>query len=299
MALVSVGYGGTVDYPDYGKGVVSGSRYTVEGSGAWAPTRVTSGADRTVRIAAGTGMGYGIRDTETSSTDLQLDTVASGSRWDLVVAHRDWSTGTTDFRAVNGGSSKAIPGRDTNPGISDDHPITLARVTAGEQYPTALVDLRCWSGDGGLIAVDTLALDYLAVPGTRVSIGASEYTRVLSASGTGSWDLKEPPADTEWVGSSIPNQDFSGTRRYRIADGQGWFQATGNRTGGILRADDRTLLHFSQQYAPSEICYGVTYVAGGYNLFRAYILPDGWVHMGPVDMDSGDAFQVYITWPIG
>src|SRR5699024_5215556 len=202
MALVSVGYEGTVDYPDYARSVTQGARYTVEGPNDWHVTPVTSGADRTVRVAAGTGRGWGIRDTESSSTDIQLDAPASGSRWDLIVAHRDWSTGVTDFRAVQGGLSRAIPSRDTDPGVVDDQPLALIRVTAGEQYPTDHVDLRCWSGDGGLVAVTRLALDYLEVPGTRVTFDDGvTYTRVLEPNGTASWHTDRPIAmdDTGWV----------------------------------------------------------------------------------------------------
>jgi len=299
MALVSVGYEGTVDYPDYARAVTSGSRYTVEGPNDWHVTPVTSGADRTVRIAAGTGRGWGIRDTESESTDIQLDAPASGSRWDLIVAHRDWSTGVTDFRAVQGGSSRAIPSRDTDPGVVDDQPLALIRVTAGEQYPTDHVDLRCWSGDGGLVTVTRLALDYLEVPGTRVSVGDSMYTRVLEPNGTASWDLKAPTSDTGWQSLQLLNEDFSGVRRYRVMGNQGWLQVVATRTGGALRGADRPFMHFQSRYAPSEVCYGTAYVAGGNNLYRAYILPSGWAHVGPFDINSGNSIQVFITWPIG
>src|SRR5690625_1507834 len=158
MAITSVGYGGTVDYPDYGKGVVTPGRYSFDGANDFRPTRVTGGSDRTVRVAGGTAQGWGVRDTEDSaSVDVQLGSISSGSRWDLVGLQRDWSAEASSLVVVSGGSSEAIPSRDTDPGVKDVQPIALARVQAGQQYVTDVIDLRCWAADGGLVAVHTRA----------------------------------------------------------------------------------------------------------------------------------------------
>lgn len=299
MAVVeSVGYEGTVDYPDYGKGVVSGSRYSLDGASDLRPSRLLSGADRTVRVAAGVAQGWGIRDTCTQ-TDVQLDTVSSGVRWDLIVLRRDWSGEETSFEVVQGGSSRAIPSRDTNPGILDDQPIALVQITAGQQYPTDLVDLRCWAGDGGLVAVDALALDYLDIPGTRVNIGSTEYTRILSASGTASWDQKVPPQNDPWVSSPIANSGFNGTRRWKFSHGYGSFQAQGSRAGGAVSNIDLRMVTFSSSsQRPGVTCFGVCYV-GNQVRGRAYITSGGEVHVDPFDIGANQTFQVYITWPLG
>src|SRR5699024_6369929 len=139
----------------------------------------------------GTAQGYGIRDTESENyVDVQLDPVLSGHRWDEIVLRRDWSTETTSLAVIQGGSTRALPTRNKQPGILDDQPIALARVQAGEQYVTDVVDLRCWAGDGGLTAVDTLALAYLDIPGTRVTIGDQTYTNIVRPNGTTEWHQK-------------------------------------------------------------------------------------------------------------
>lgn len=300
MAITSVGYGGTVTYPDYGKGVVAPGRYSFDGAQDFRPSRRTTGADRTVRLQGGTAQGWGIRDTESSSwVDVQLGSIGSGSRWDLVVLRRDWSADETTVEVVQGGSSRAIPSRNTDPGVVDDQPVALVRVEAGESWVTDVVDLRCWAADGGLVAVDPMVLEYLSFPGTRVSVGDTTYTRVLSAGGSASWDVKGPVSDTGWVSSAITNSGFSGTRRYRIQGGTGWFQAQGSRTGGDLSSATLRLLTFgNSSFRPTQGAYGVCYV-GDEIAGRAYVDLQGRVEVAPFNIRSGQNFQVYITWPVG
>lgn len=165
--------------------------YGVRNASDWKVTAV-AGSDRTVSIAGGFGWGHGVTDQTTDNETIQLDTVASGSRWDLIVARRDWTptAGVTSFQKVNGGSDKVIPGgRMVGPGDIDDQPIALVQVTAGQTQPTAIVDLRCWTGDGGgLIAADDLARSYMPQPGTRVWVGGIDWVRTFDTNGVAYWD---------------------------------------------------------------------------------------------------------------
>ena len=298
MAVVeSVGYGGTVDYPDYGRGVVSGSRYTLDRGNPLRPTRVTSGADRSVRLAPGTAQGYGIRDTCTE-TNIQLEPVSSGVRWDEIVLRRDWSAEESSFAVIQGGSNRALPVREQEPGILDDQPIALVQITAGQQYPTDLVDLRCWAGDGGLVAVDSLALAYLDDPGTRVSIGDTTYTRVVSPSGATSWDVKGPPRDTGWISSPYPGSTWNATRRYRVIDGIVWVQVTGNRAASSFTDGAFDVMTFNTAaYRPTQTAYGTCWV--GRNSYRAYCTTAGQLRVEPMTINQGNTFQITIQWPIG
>lgn len=299
MAVVeSVGYGGTVDYPDYGLGVVSGSRYTLDRGNPLRPTRVTSGADRTVRLSAGTVQGYGIRDTCTE-TDVQLDAVSSGVRWDLIVVRRDWSAEESSIVAIPGGSSRALPSRNEDPGIIDDQPIALVQITAGQQYPTDLVDLRCWNGDGGLAAADTLALSYLDVPGTRVSIGDTTYTRVLNNNYTTRWDVKAPPVivDTGWNTLPYGGNFWSGNRYWRVKNGYVTVTAQLRRLGNSFTDGVIPIMTFNTaRWRPGVNAYGYCFV--GRETYRAYCFTDGTVEAGPVTINQGNTFQLQISWPI-
>lgn len=194
MAINSIGYDGSVNeaaWAELVRGMVSD--YGVANESDWRVAARPAPADRTVRVATGTGWGKGVLDTSTTNYDIQLDPVASGSRHDLIVARRTWTGvgGTTQFIAVKGGSSSTtLPGRQVNRGIdSDDQPLALVRVTAGQQQPTVVADLRVWAANGGLVALDERVLQYLTQPGTEVAIGNRTWKRVMT-SGTGSaWEI--------------------------------------------------------------------------------------------------------------
>lgn len=191
MAIISAGYDGTVDEVQWASMIkrVGSSDY-----GVVHPTglKVTAaaGADRTVNIAAGQCWGHGVHDTSDSVVSVQLDPITTGTRWDLIVVRRDWTGagGLTTITAVKGTSTKAIPAaRLIGPGTTDDQPLALVQLTAGQTLPTAVVDLRCWSSNGGVHAMDILALGYLDMIGSTVFINGQTWHRVINSSGTGDW----------------------------------------------------------------------------------------------------------------
>ncbi len=143
MAVVSIGYDGTVDETKWARlAPYLGQSYSVGGATDWRVEPVT-GVDRTVRVRAGVAYGHGVRDDSDASVNVQLDTVASGSRWDTIVARRNWATNTTTPTFVKGGTSQAVAGGlNANPGLMDNQHIALAQITAGQQAPTAVVDIR-------------------------------------------------------------------------------------------------------------------------------------------------------------
>ena len=178
MAITSKFYTGSVDHVEWSKaaGEVGSTFYGAETLGSWQPTAV-SGVDRTVRIAPGVVWGRGVRDTNDTNIDVSIPLVSSGTRWDLIVARRTWGTSTTTVVRVAGTSTKGIPaGRTVGPGVVDDQPLALVKVTAGSTAITELVDLRCFGGAGGLQALDKLALQYLNFPGALVQVGTEFWT---------------------------------------------------------------------------------------------------------------------------
>jgi hypothetical protein len=169
--------------------LIGSGMYGVRSGSDWKVTAVT-GADRTVSIAPGFGWGYGVIDLTTTNDTIQLDTITSGSRWDLIAARRDWTptSGESKFVKINGGSTKAIPGgRLVTQGQIDDQPLALVQVTAGQTQPTAIIDLRCWATNGGVVAKDDLAKNYLNRLGTEVYINGVEWRYIPGANDVPEW----------------------------------------------------------------------------------------------------------------
>lgn len=186
MAITSVGYDGTVDEVQWATlSTFLGSEYAVGGSGDWRVSIVT-GLDRTVRVAAGVGYGYGVMDESDTAVDIQLPTVGSTYRWDLIVARRDWQGGggVTTFEYVQGTTAEAIPaGRLHEPGVEDDQPLALVKVIPGQTTPQQVIDLRTWPSRA-MMANSIVGLrDSLPVGGVATVAGV-DYHKVLDDAGT-------------------------------------------------------------------------------------------------------------------
>jgi len=174
VAITSVGYDGSVDEQDWANlARFLGKEPCTLGATGWQVTAVT-GPDRTVRVAVGTGYGWGVKDDSDASVDLQLQTITSGTRWDTVVARRDWQPtpgGGTTFVVVKGTSTKALAASLlNNPGVQHDQPLALVQVTAGVSTPTAVIDLRK-DLDGHVKSKDAAAL----VGGRLLDVGWSPF----------------------------------------------------------------------------------------------------------------------------
>jgi hypothetical protein len=198
MAITSVGYDGIVNEIQWSEMIkkVGTSDYGVVGVGDFKVTGL-AGVDRGVSIAAGKAWGHGVYDTSTAPVTLQLDTVASGSRWDLIAIRRDWTGtgGATTVVKVNGTSARVIPtGRAIGPGVTDEQPLALVQITAGVAAPTAFLDLRVWAGTGGMIADNWLALTYMEALGTQLFTNndGKRYLRTIGADGNPAWTASAP-----------------------------------------------------------------------------------------------------------
>lgn len=188
MAISSAGYEGTVDEPQWSDLLANGGgrQYAVADDASW---KVTAGtADREVRIAVGRGYGYGVLAVSDAVASVTLPAPASGSRYDLIVAHRDWQANTTTFTRVAGSAVRAIPNnRAQTPGTVDDQPIALVRVTAGQSQVTEIVDLRVVGGESGTYAFDELVLQYLNRLASQVRINGRQWVRELDSLGSPRW----------------------------------------------------------------------------------------------------------------
>lgn len=163
------------------------ARFSVVGDEDWKVSTL-GGLDRGLRINAGTGCGDGIMDVTAEYETLSLPLVGSGSQWFMVVRRRNWATpATTALAVIPGTSEKKLPARSDAPGVESDQPLALCRVQAGQTVVQEIIDLRCWAGNGGVVAADVLALDYLARPGADVLIGSTTWRYRIGDNGAWGW----------------------------------------------------------------------------------------------------------------
>lgn len=270
MAITSKFYTGSVDHVDWSKGApeVGSSFYGAEGFDDWRPTAV-SGADRTVRIGTGTIWGRGVRDFKDTTTDVSIPSVASGTRWDLIVARRTWGTSTTSVVRVQGTSTKGIPaGRTVGPGVVDDQPLALVKVTAGSTAITELVDLRVFGGGaGGLQALDKLALQYLNFPGALVYLGTEVW--VYPAEGN-DWVKVTNFEGIQLFGAGSALFGSAGTR---VADKSPFLMQAGTATG-TTDPSGYSRLSWPKQF-PNGLLVAILFNGDAHASANADILPTG------------------------
>lgn len=181
--MESKGYAGKINTIEYANiSQLWGNTCSVVGRTSWQVVAEPS-IDRGLRVLAGTGYGYGVRDIAPDDVVLpSAPLVTSGtSRWDTVVARRDWrprnagdTSDRTTFELVTGGTQKAIATNvlpRSGVGVRADQPLALVQFVQGSTTPAAIIDLRTWSGDGGsLTAKDDLVRSFYNEPGTHIVI---------------------------------------------------------------------------------------------------------------------------------
>lgn len=151
-----------------------------------------------VLVKKGRAHGHGVTDEAEIDQVVNCPSLASGVRWDLIVVRRNWQPelgGPSTLEVIDAGTEPNIPAaRKVGPGVEDDQPIALVKWQGGVSAPMEIRDLRVWSNNGGMFAVDPLVRQYLAKIGTKVKIAGEvwSYER-LSAT------------ESDWV-----NEDGSG-----------------------------------------------------------------------------------------
>lgn len=239
MAITSVGYDGTVDEVQWASMVskVGGYEYGVDKASDFAVTQ--SAGTRMISIAAGLAWGRGVMDISDAAAVIQLDAVATGTRYDLVALRRSWGPangGPSELVIIKGTSAKAIPaGRNTNPGVSDDQPLALVRVQAGSASIPEIIDLRVWGRNGGrLYAKNDLVRSYLTSVGTEISVDGTLWQRIVAANDVASWLKLGTINDTGWIRTTSGFQSgWGGANRYieyRVKNGLGFLRINFQRT---------------------------------------------------------------------
>lgn len=195
MAITSVGYDGTVDEVQWASMVskVGGYEYGIDSAAHFAVSQIAG--TRMISIAPGTAWGRGVMDLSDAAVNLQLDSVATGARWDMIALRRVWGPsngGPTELVVVKGTSAKQLPaGRLVNPGFSDDQPLALVRVQAGVTSIPEIVDLRVWGRNGGQVyAKDDLVRTYINAIGTEVNVNGLMWQRTVGANNSAVWSFR-------------------------------------------------------------------------------------------------------------
>lgn len=218
MAIISKGYDGTILEGEWGQIVAfgGGTDYNVGGPEDW-KVLVGSG-DRAVRVRPGMALGHGVRDINDSDVVLSLPSVASGSRWDMIVARRNWSSNATTVARIEGVGIASIPTRNITPGTLDDQPLALVQVIQGQSQVGQIIDLRVWSGPGGLFATDRLVMGFLTRVGTIVTIDRQQYMRdIILPAGTPAWTRLSGGVP---VGTVVPYSGATAPQDWLLSQGQ-------------------------------------------------------------------------------
>jgi hypothetical protein len=180
MAWSNIGYSGTVTDVEWAKLIpfAGGSDYAVPDEDSF---RASIGAGtREVALTPGAAAGQGVLAANDAASTVSLGSVGSGSRWDLIVLRRNWGTSTSSIVAIAGSAARALPVRNTQPGVLDDQPLWLARVAAGQTAVQELVDLRAFVGNGGAWAADDLVRSYIDRVGTVITIDKTRWERRMA-----------------------------------------------------------------------------------------------------------------------
>lgn len=218
----SRGYGGAdqgISEPDWA--LVSphiGSAYPVVIGNDDLKVTVATG-DRTVRVAAGVAVGFGVQVTLPTAVTLQLAAAPTGSnRWDAIVLRRDWTAnpgGTSDILVVQNSvnNSKTLPAAlKVLPGEQHDQLIALVQVSSNSTLPSAVEDLRVRASKI-YTAVSLLALP-APLLGAEAVVGAAgtRYRGGFNSAGNLAW--LPPSSGWQWATQSAvlsSGPGFTGT----------------------------------------------------------------------------------------
>jgi hypothetical protein len=195
MAITSTGYPNTIapgsafalmGYAfgrQYAAPFVSHCQVTDPGSGT-----------RRVQISTGYLAGKHIVDHNDAIVNIDLPNASGSSQWFCIVLNRWVDAGGGDFKSefgyVAGTSAKAIPALTQNPGIYDQQPIALVRISSTQTRPQEIIDLRPIAEEPGTYTIyDDLALQVIDRPGVTAYNAKTgiTYRRVYNENSAREW----------------------------------------------------------------------------------------------------------------
>lgn len=287
MALTSVYYDGPVTETTRAQNLAGAPEYGVYGPEDFKVTAHPS-IPYAVLVKAGRAHGHGVTDTADIDQPVQCATLASGIRWDLVVVRRNWQPalgGPSTLEVIQAGTTAAIPaGRKVGPGVEDDQPLFLVKWEGGTSAPVEFIDLRVWTGNGGLYAKTDIVRTYLNKVGTSVNINGNRWTYQLLANDMPGW-VNESGSGA-WV-DMTPNFSWGpvlNTRpRCRLIDGGRFLHVQGELlySAGDTPKETWTVANIPAGMRPLETSF-ILGTTDSYNRAAVYVVgPDGAVRNGP------------------
>lgn len=223
MPLISTYYDGPVTESDRAKNPAGRTEYGVYGNEDFRVTAHPS-IPYAVLVKKGRAHGHGVTDEAEIDQVVNCPPLASGVRWDLIVVRRNWQPelgGPSTLEVIEAGTEPNIPAaRKVGPGVEDDQPIALVKWQGGVSAPMEIRDLRVWSNNGGMFAVDPLVRKYTEKIGTRIKIAGEvwSYERLsamesdwINEDGNGPWvDMVLLPGWTRVGGGIQPRARLVG-----------------------------------------------------------------------------------------
>lgn len=261
MTISSVGYptdvGKTnVDWARMQLGL--GTRYWVYVDSHAKVAPKTDGT-RQVTISAGILGGCGIKDELDVDEVVTLPPVASGKKWFLIVARRNWNTGSvgTTFTYIDAGTSSATLPTMNQDGLNasgnglDDQPLALVPLSAGDTVPGAPIDVRVIgaSARGIYYAASEIVLQYNNYAGMQIQIGNVLWMRGLS-----NW---EPSREILRSGPGLGNPLVVASA------GTGWATASELLSKGTRDGNHMQLILVARKASTAFVFDGSGNVSGG------------------------------------
>lgn len=220
VSHTSVGYTGTVDQVAEAQrfAAATGVPFKAASANDWAVTAY-SGANRTVQIAAGSGVCCGVKDTTSAAATLTVAANTSGStRLDVVVATFNWAAGTpvtsfaviqgtTSLPAINTGGSVVSTSVNRIPGVQYDAVLAVISVpnNAGVLSSSNVLDRRLYGSNPLAVASGS----YL----TMVDVGAFGRVKAVDTGAewvyNGSW-ARQAKTDLTFASLAARDTYFSG-----------------------------------------------------------------------------------------
>lgn len=286
MPLISTYYDGPVTESDRAANPAGRIEYGVYGNEDFRVTAHPS-IPYAVLVKKGRAHGHGVTDEAEIDQVVNCPSLASGVRWDLIVVRRNWQPelgGPSTLEVIDAGTEPVIPAaRKVGPGVEDDQPIALVRWQGGTSAPMEIRDLRVWSNNGGMFAIDPLVRKYMEKIGTRIKIAGEvwSYERLsamatdwVNEDGSGPWVDLEIEAGWQIVGGGInPRARLVGRGAFLHAQAELIYPPGQPREGWRFAK-------LPPGMQPKE----ATYVAGTTNLYRSagvYIMAGNGLLVGP------------------
>lgn len=294
MALISTYYDGPVTESDRAKNLAGSPEYGVYGNEDFRVMAHPS-IPYAVLVKKGRAHGHGVTDEALEDQVVNCPPLSSGVRWDLIVIRRNWQPelgGPSTLEVIEAGADARIPDtRLVGPGVEDDQPIFLVKWQGGTSAPVEFRDLRVWSNNAGMFAVDALARQYLNKIGTKVKIAGEvwSYER-LSATET---DWVNEDGSGPWVELTLENgwANNGGSKARARLVGRGAFvhvQADVRYTpGGVYSPiyEGWIIAKLPGGMVPKEHTF-VTGTTNGYRSGTFYTVYGGGIAVGPFPQGS-------------